>query len=220
MNEKDLRLLAYLKESIGEPPSPGPLLLDVKSTQFVRINLLLLKALSYDTQIPGIFIAIDRPHQYMVHLLTMHQINPQGLVFIDAISRFSADTKTGSAKVGFLQGPSNIDELPNSMKNWAQSGNGNSIDINTCQFAMIDNLAALLTYNSYSSVELFLRNFVSVLTEKGKMVIPFVVDKERNCVLYEIVRSLCENEICINENNAPMTQAAPARLNRISESRN
>jgi hypothetical protein len=220
MNEKDLRLLAYLKESIGEPPSPGPLLLDVKSTQFVRINLLLLKALSYDTQIPGIFIAIDRPHQYMVHLLTMHQIDPKGLVFIDAISRFSADTKTASAKVGFLQGPSNIDELPNAMKNWVRNGNGSSVDINSCNFAMIDNLAALLTYNRYSSVELFLRNFVSVLTEKGKLVIPFVVDKERNCVLYEIVRSLCENEICINENiNASMTQAAPARLNRISESK-
>jgi hypothetical protein len=218
MNEKDLRLLAYLKEIIGDPATPGPILLDVKSTQFVRINLLLLKALSHDTQIPGIFIAIDRPHQYMVHLLTMHQIDPKGLIFVDAISRFSADTKKASAKVGFLQGPSNIDELPNLMKNWIKNGNGNSIDINTCTFAMIDNLAALLTYNSYSSVELFLRNFVSVLTDRGKMVIPFVVDKERNCVLYDIVRSLCVNEICINENNAPLIQSAPGQLNRITDS--
>ena len=218
MNEKDLRLLAYLKESIGEPATPGPILLDVKSTQFVRVNLLLLKALSYDTGKPGIFIAIDRPHQYMVHLLTMHQINPQGLVFIDAISRFSADTKTASAKVGFAQGPSHIDELPNAIKDWSSRGNGNSLEMQKCHFAMIDNLAALLTYNSYSSVELFLRNFVFVLTQQGDMVIPFVVDRERNCVLYEMVKSLCTNEISVNENvNNPMAPLMPAKASRISE---
>ncbi|OPY31812.1 MAG: hypothetical protein A4E32_01415 [Methanomassiliicoccales archaeon PtaU1.Bin124] len=199
MNDKDLRLMAYLKESIGEPAKPGPILLDVKSTQFVRINLLLLKALSPENGMPGIFIAIDRPHQYMVHLLTMHQINSTGLVFLDAISRFSADTKTASAKVGFVHGPSHVDELPNAIREWSTNANGNSLDMQSLRFAMIDNLAALLTYNSYSSVELFLRNFVGVLSTT-KLVIPFVVDKERNCVLYEMVRSLCENEISVNEN--------------------
>jgi len=149
---------------------------------------------------PGIFIAIDRPHQYMVHLLTMHQINSTGLVFLDAISRFSADTKTASAKVGFVHGPSHVDELPNAIKDWASNANGNSLDMKRLRFAMIDNLAALLTYNSYSSVEMFLRNFVEVLSTHTDLVIPFVVDKERNCVLYEMVHSLCENEICVNEN--------------------
>lgn len=194
--------MAYLKEAIGEPTKPGPILLDVKSTQFVRINLLLLKALSPENGMPGIFIAIDRPHQYMVHLLTMHQINSTGLVFLDAISRFSADTKTASAKVGFVQGPSHVDQLPNAIKDWTTNANGNSLDMKQMRFAMIDNLAALLTYNSYSSVEMFLRNFVTVLSTHTNLVIPFVVDKERNCVLYEMVHSLCEREITVNENAA------------------
>ncbi|HSV42238.1 MAG TPA: hypothetical protein VLH13_02375, partial [Methanomassiliicoccales archaeon] len=210
MNEKDLRLLAYIRDCIGDPSPAGPILLDVKSTQFVRINLLLLKALSNDSGLPGIFIAIDRPHQYMVHLLTMHQINPQSLVFIDAISRFSADTKSASAKVGFANGPSNIDQLPNSMKGWSNpSNNGHAVDIRKCGFAMIDNLAALLTYNSYSSVEMFLRSFVNVLSTDTKMTIPLVVDKERNCVLYEMARSLCDNEITINENAMGQMVRAP-----------
>ena len=74
MNEKDIKLTMRLKESVGDSSFTGPILLDVKSTQFVRVNMLLLKALSNENGRSGMFISVDRPHQYMVHLLTMHQM--------------------------------------------------------------------------------------------------------------------------------------------------
>jgi archaellum biogenesis ATPase FlaH len=64
---------------------------------------------------------------------------------------------------------------------------------------MIDNLAGLLTYNSFSAVEKFLHDFVNVLSMNGQMAIPLVVDKERNQALYEMARALCKREVNINE---------------------
>jgi hypothetical protein len=199
MNEKDIRLTMRLKESIGDPDLTGPILIDVKSTQFVRVNMLLLKALSNEDGRSGLFISVDRPHQYMVHLLTMHQINVQGLIFIDAISQFSADRKATQANVSFVDGPFHIDDLPAAIKEWTLRTSGNSIDLKGCAFAMIDNLAALLTYNSFSAVESFLHDFVNVLSMNGRMAIPLVVDKERNQALYEMARVLCKKEVNINE---------------------
>ena len=42
MNERDESLLKYIMDSMGEGVS-GPVLFDVNSTQFVRVNLVVLK---------------------------------------------------------------------------------------------------------------------------------------------------------------------------------
>jgi len=214
MNEKDIKLTMRLKESVGDPSFTGPMLLDVKSTQFVRVNMLLLKALSSENGRSGMFISVDRPHQYMVHLLTMHQINVQGLIFVDAISQFSADCKVAKANVSFVDGPFHIDDLPGAIKEWTLRANGSSIDLKDCAFAMIDNLAALLTYNSFSAVESFLNDFVNVLSMNGRMAIPLVVDKERNQALYEMAGALCKKEININEVPTGLPDADMERRSR------
>jgi hypothetical protein len=199
MNEKDLYLMAYLKDNLSAIDN-GPVLLDVKSTQFVRVNLLLLKAFSSMPGRPGMFIAVDRPHHYMLHLMGMHQIDPQGLIFIDAISRFAADTKNSHNPANLLNAPSNIDSLPSVIRDWA----GNSpqlapMDLHRCRFAMIDNISSLLLYNSFNNVEVFLQDFIDVLTSHARVQIPLLVDRERNCMLYEAARSLCPHEISVND---------------------
>jgi len=199
MNEKDLYLMAYLKDNLSAFDN-GPVLLDVKSTQFVRVNLLLLKAFSSMPGRPGMFIAVDRPHHYMLHLMGMHQIDPQGLIFIDAISRFAADTKNSHNPANQLNAPSNIDSLPSVIRDWA----GNSlqpapVDLQRCRFAMIDNISSLLLYNSFNNVEVFLQDFIDVLTSHARVQIPLLVDRERNCMLYEAARALCPHEISVND---------------------
>jgi hypothetical protein len=79
---------------------------------------------------------------------------------------------------------------------------------------MIDNLAALLTYNSFSAVESFLNDFVNVLSMNGRMAIPLVVDKERNQALYEMAGALCKKEININEVPTGLPDADMERRSR------
>lgn len=222
MNERDESLLKYIMASMGDGPT-GPVLLDVNSTQFVRVNLVLLKGLLLQKGLNGMFISVDRPHQYMVHLLRMHKINLENLMFIDAIGRFSADRKECMASVGYVDAPFHIDTLPTAISNMGNNGN-RKISLDTCGFAMIDNLAALLPYNSYPSVEAFLRSFVGVMTSRNNTIVPLVVDKEKSGLLYETARSLATREINCRTENLPAeaggTSSAKANdVRKISEFR-
>ncbi|MBM4237554.1 MAG: hypothetical protein FJ151_03615 [Euryarchaeota archaeon] len=199
MNEKDLNLMKFILGALSDPAAGGPVLLDVKTTQFVRVNLVLLKALTEEMGLPGMFISVDRPHQYMVHLLKMHQINPDKLTFVDAISRFAADRKEVKATVSFVDGPFRIDLLPNAIRQWESFGNGGPLSNRSCGFAMIDNIATLLTYNSYATVELFLRNFVASMSSRKAMLLPLTIDSERSTLLYETARSICKREVKVGE---------------------
>jgi hypothetical protein len=216
MNEHDESLLKRITSLIGEGVS-GPVLLDVTSTQFVRVNLILLKALLENKGLSGMFVSVDRPHQYMVHLLRMHRINVDKVMFIDAIGRFSADRKECIASVGYVDAPFHIDTLPEAIR--AMSNNGNrKVDLSTCGFAMIDNLAALLPYNSYTSVEAFLKSFVEVMGTRPGTIVPLVVDKEKSGLLYETVRSMAVKEIDCRTERIPV-EAMGTSTRKISEFR-
>lgn len=203
MNDKDLRQMNIILGALAGEGRRGAVLLDVPSTQFVRANLMLLRGLSHEVGLSGLFISVDRPHQYMVHLLTMHQIPADRLIFIDAISRFSADFKVAPANVGFVDGPFHIDRLPSAIGEWARGNNGRTLNVEGCGFAIIDNLSALLTYNSFKSVETFLASFVSVLEESGTMTVPLMIDSEKCGLLYESARGLCRSEVRFKDTFAP-----------------
>ena len=166
--------------------------MDVKTTQFVRMELVLLKALVGEDR-PGLFISVDRPHQYMLHLLCMHQIDHRKLTFIDAMARFATDSKQITAKVGFFRGPQNIDTLPEALKEWSSGCKDHSFDLAKCRFAVIDNLATLLNYNSQQVVRSFLMEFLTSLGEN--VTVPFVLDRERNPILFQMITSLGGTEL-------------------------
>ena len=93
------------------------------------------------------------------------------------------------------------------MGNNANSGN-KKVSLDTCGFAMIDNLAALLPYNSYTSVESFLRSFMGVMTSRGNTIVPLVVDREKSGLLYETARSLATKEVDCRIETIPMEAEA------------
>ncbi|HVO77371.1 MAG TPA: hypothetical protein VMS79_00725 [Methanomassiliicoccales archaeon] len=206
MNERDTAQTAAILRSIRENGLAGAVLIDAPFTQFVRVNLMMLKGLSQDSRLPGVFVSVDRPHQYIVHLLSMHQIRAENLVFIDAISRFSADSKVAEANVGFLDGPFHIDRLTSAFSEmkWANDGTA----LKDVRFALIDNLSALLTYNSFSAVESFLATFVRGFEPQGNVLIPLIIDSERSRPLYEVAKSLCAKEIGLRDLGASAPQAA------------
>lgn len=204
MNERDECLLRHIMGSMKEDLK-GLVLLDTSSTQSVRVNLVLLKGLLERRNLSGIFISVDRPHQYMAHLLRMHHIDLQNVVFVDVIGRSSADCKECEASVGHADAPFHIDSLPETLRDMSERDPG------TARFVMIDNLATLLTYNSYSSVERFLRSLVEMTAASGA-VIPLVMDREKHGLLYETARSLSGREIRCRAEDVPVDGIDGLRL--------
>lgn len=192
MNERDKHLMSTVMSSLDRR-SGGAVLIDADSTQFVRMNLILLKCLLEEKRLGGILITVDRPHQYMVHLLRMHGVSIEGLVFIDAIGRFSADRKEALARVGYVDEPFHIDTLPDAIADM-RSGDIPGMNTNEIGFVMIDNLAALLPFNSYASVEAFISKFISIMNSRWNAIVPLVVDRERYGLLYETVMAHTRDE--------------------------
>lgn len=219
MNEQDESLMRYIVASLGENTT-GPVLFDVNSTQFVRVNLVILKGLLLEKKLNGLFISVDRPHQYMVHLMRMHQIGLDHLMFLDAIGRFSADNKICNAGASFVDAPFHIDTLPAAINSMGTD----KLNLNACGFAMIDNLAAMLPYNSFASVQSFLKMFVEVMTSRGNTIVPLVVDSERCKPLYEAAKSLAVKEIdcradAIAKATSSMGSMRTVEIRKISGSR-
>ncbi len=219
MNERDVQLMRSLMNSIGDVIEGGVVLIDAPSTQFVRINLVLLKGLIEDNGRSGIFISVDRPHQYMVHLMRMHQISLDKIAFIDVISRFSGDKKNEQASVGFVDGPFHIDSLPKAMENWSVVETG-SIHLSDCGFAMIDNIAALQVYNRNPAVELFINNFILTAKSQRSILIPMVLDRQRHGTLYQSAQRLSDIEVKVEANLSYATRypgSEDAKPGSISE---
>ncbi len=217
MNAKDEMQMLDILDAFEKRGFKGAIIFDVPATQFVRVNLMMLRGLSQERGLPGIFISVDRPHQYMVHLLSMHQIKAENLIFIDAISRFSADFKVANANVGFMDGPFRIDRLPMAMNDWIKGCNGQSLNFSNRGFAIIDNLSALLTYNSFNSVQTFLQNFIQSLHSSGNMIVPLMIDREKSGLLYETAKSLCNVEIRLKDilSDRPL-DAGPKKIAEIN----
>jgi hypothetical protein len=208
MNERDVQLMRSLIDTIGKKTEGGAVLIDVPSTQFVRVNLVLLKGLLEEKGNGGVFISVDRPHQYMVHLLKMHQIELDRITFIDVISRFSGDRKEGNGNVGFVDGPFHIDSLPTALEDWTISNTAGSLDLSDCGFVMIDNISALQIYNRIPAVELFIDNFIMAAKSSSNMLVPMVMDRQRNQSLYSSTQRLSDMEIKVGKDLSFVTRSS------------
>lgn len=185
MNSRGLIQCDNLRSQLGDVPAPGLYVLNVNSTHFVVAELVLLKALLGHGN-PGLFVSVDRPHQYIVHLLKMHGIAHEGLRFIDTVSRFSPGEANRREGIGLIKNSSHIDELPVALRDCSSVPGG--IDVSQLRFAIIDNVSILLMYNSHRAVEGFLRDFTQLLTRNAAVVL--VINRERYSDLYDTVLSL------------------------------
>jgi len=203
-------------DAIGHAGSKGLVLLNVRSTQLMRVHLLLLKGLLEERGMQGIFVSVDRPHQYVVHLSRMHKINIGGLTFVDAIGRFSGDRKTEEGNIGLLAGPFNINNLPSALTTWARSVGGDLMDPNKGGFVMIDNPASLVPYNNFQKIEFLLSNLMGVFGDDKNILVPLIIDGEKSGHLYDISRPLCVGEVNVAElmaANAEVIKAEDQNMN-------
>lgn len=172
-------------------------LLHVKYTNLVRVNLVLLKALLEDKKRRGLMITIDRPHQYLSHLMQLHGVDQTNLVFVDAISVHSADTKGGEVAPEFQIGPFHIEALPDFLMKHEDGGSSFQIDMSKIDFVIIDNVSTLLTYNSMESIKRFFQRYVDVLKSVKSRGIQtaLVMDRDQHTELYEFISNLSRKSI-------------------------
>lgn len=207
MNERDLQLARVMGSEIDTSGDGSIYLLATKYTNIVRLNLVLLKFFLDEQHKRGIMITIDRPHQYISHLLVLHGVSHSNLSFIDAISVHSSDTKGGSTVSGLEGGPFQIETLPA----WLLQSQTNDSELVKTDFIIMDNVASLLTYNTMLNVMKFIQEYVRVIGElNGKRITTaFVIDKDLQPELYEFISNVSKKCVDIGPDMVLKQVVAP-----------
>ncbi|MCJ7488522.1 MAG: hypothetical protein MUO87_00025 [Thermoplasmata archaeon] len=189
MNERDLKLAEEVGSHIQPNGSPAVYILTTKYTNLVRTNLVLLKAFLDMKTTRGMMITIDRPHQYISHLLQLHGIDQARLVFIDAISNHASDTKAAPNAEAFQSGPFYIETLPDFIISCDGRDPESKVDMSNTEFILMDNVSTLLTYNSMENVKTFFSRYVGVLKERSSASLAtlIVMDRDLHADLYSFI---------------------------------
>lgn len=200
VNERDLKLVDEIGGLIQPNGLPAVYILTSKYTNLVRINLVLLKAFLDSKRNKGMMITIDRPHQYISHLLQLHGIDQSKLLFIDAISNYASDTKASLTADAFQSGPFYIETLPDFIISCNGRDPDSHLDLASTEFILMDNISTLLTYNSMESVKTFFSRYVGVLRERSSASLAtlIVMDKELHADLYSFISPFAEKIIEIS----------------------
>jgi hypothetical protein len=196
VNEKDLQLVHSISAVIDDGSS-SIYVLHAKYTNLVRVNLVLLKAFLEEKRRKGLMITIDRPHQYVSHLMQLHGVDQSNLTFIDAISTHAADTKGGAVAPEFQRGPFHIEALPDFLMKPENNGSGLLVDLSKIDFIVIDNVSTLLTYNTMDSIKRFFEKYVEMVksVRPGGIQTALVMDRDQHPQLFEFVSSMARKAI-------------------------
>ncbi len=197
MNERDLELVQAISSVIDDDGLSSLYLLQTRYTNLVRLNLVVLKALLEMKGRKGIMITVDRPHQYLSHLMQLHGVDQSNLTFLDAISTHAADTKGGAVAPEFQMGPFHIEALPDVLAEPSGQGALGLVDLSRVEFVVIDNISTLLTYNSMESVKEFLRKYMEVVVDRKSTPVQTVVvmDKDQHPDLYALISAVSRKAI-------------------------
>lgn len=176
----------------------GVILLDAPSTHILPINLLILRRMM-EYRRGGVFISVDRPHQYMVHMMRSHRMDPAEITFVDLIGRFASDSKDMGFGSGVEGVPFRIDTLSELIAELLDQREQGSLTERGCMFAMVDNLAAFQLFNGRLRMEAFLQGLIDIARVREGMVLPVVIDRQQNRGLYSLVKGYCDLELGIND---------------------
>jgi hypothetical protein len=146
----------------------------------------------------GVVITIDRPHQYLMQALKAQNIPASQLIVMDVIARYSADISDESMIYSMMDGPFNIDRAPEALRSMSIVERDTTIDINACSFILVDNMGALLPYNSLPKVEAFVKGLAALTKMGNDRRLVLVVDGERQQLMVEMLRNLSAQRAIIS----------------------
>jgi len=187
LNEKDIQLANALSEIFnGERSSASQIMaINTPTVNISRVNLVLLKSMLDSLDKQGIFITIDRPHQYAEHLLRIHGIDHSKLTFIDMISAIAGDQKTGDKKWVDAKGPFSLMDLLDLIKLSNVGKESPYQDLLRLDFLLFDNIGSLLVYNNYDSIRKFFIMLTELIKRTEGICVIFVIDSNHYKELYD-----------------------------------
>jgi len=159
----------------------------VDAKRYTEANIQILKYLSINKKLPGIYVTVNKPYLTIKKILENVGINTKTIIFIDAISTHTGTQKKEADGCLFLDTPADL--------------TGMSIIITEAvkglptknKFLFFDSLSTLSIHNSAGSVAKFAHFLTARMREWGVVGVIISMEKETNPKLISQLTQFCDS---------------------------
>lgn len=188
-NNNEVGDLEYIEKELANLPKHFIVLVVSSSTNYLKINLELLKILLNEKKQSGIYINVSRGYENISEMMISNFIDISRLFFIDCVTLSSGFKPVKKDSCLYLNSPSDLTEVSIALDQIVQK-------IPTEErFLFLDSLSALLIYNSPNITSKF-AHFLTVKLRQWKITgILITLEKETDEKLISLLSQFADKII-------------------------
>lgn len=122
----------------------------VDAKNYQKTNLLLVKHLTKNKKIPGVYVTLNKPFEVMKKEFQKTGIDTRLIIFIDAVTKTSGGKTEKTKSCLFIGNPENLSDISMAMDQAVRALPGKE------RFLFFDSLSTLLMYNRIETVARFI----------------------------------------------------------------
>jgi hypothetical protein len=193
----EVQTMRFILDKMRAGKEGNRLLVNTERVYLAKTNLILVEACLEELGERGVYVSIDRPYHYMSHLLRIHKVPHDGLMFIDAVTNISGERKVERDSVNFLETPFAIPRILKDLKVTRRGAEGNmeEIDLLERDFVVIDDVSAIFYYRGVSSGKRFIEDYLGAIGSSARTFTAVAVDREAHRELYEFLSTLTDRGV-------------------------
>ena len=173
--KEELKKLGELKEFV--------VLATVKAKNYQKINLEIVKNLTKELNIPGVYVTLNKPYLTMKDIFKKAGIDVRLIIFIDAATKVEEQKKEKDCL--FIGNPENLSDISIAMDQAVRA-------LPKDKFLFFDSLNTLLIYNEVPTVLKFIHFLASKMRVWKVKGIIISLEKKRNKELIDELSQFCD----------------------------
>lgn len=174
-----------LKKSLGASKEYVAIAkVDAKVYQQTNINII-----GYFTnieKIPGVYVTLNKPYSVIVKSLMANKINPEMIIFIDAVTKIASNMIKKESGCLFIGSPEDLSDISIAMDQAVRALPEGE------RFLFFDSLDTLLIYNKPVTVAQFIHFLSGKMRSWGVKGIIISLEKESSRELIEELSQFCD----------------------------
>ncbi len=122
----------------------------VSAEEYQKTNIQLVKHLTKEKNIPGVYVTLNKPFDIMKNILEKGGVDTRMIIFIDAVTKTASGNVSKTKNCLFIGNPENLSDISVAMDQAVRALPGKE------KFLFFDSLSTLLLYNSVGTVARFI----------------------------------------------------------------
>lgn len=158
----------------------------VDAERYEETNLALVRHLTKEEKIPGVYVTLNKPFKTMSSLFKRNDIDTKMIIFIDAVTKTSGGKIEKTDKCLYIGNPENLSDISIAMDQAVIAL------LSKEKFVFFDSLNTLLLFNSISTVARFVHFLTGKMRSWGVKGIIISLEKKANKDLIDELNQYCD----------------------------